>query len=100
MDTVAHAETSAIISTYIDQLKLEQLAPSTLEKYAQNLRYFRDYVKDAPIAEYIATQLVEQGVSLNVIRDLPGHVDISTTAIYLDMNPKHLQSAVNMLPDF
>ena len=276
LDTVAQAETSAIISAYIDQLKLEQLARSTLEKYAQNLRYFRDYVKDAPITEYIAksylahlrdegyshrsvelyyhaikpflaslgiqlrirfkkqrhlpqyhsldqiraivaavenrkdnwsklrqrdaliiyllaytgirraellglrvkdfdrvntmirvcgkgdkervipvvpklaallseyvvglkstdfvvpltsnrlyvivrkyataagvpdihphsfrhffaTQLNEQGVQLNIIRDLLGHADISTTAIYLDMNPKHLQSAVNMLPDF
>lgn len=48
---------------------------------------------------YFATQLVEQGVALNIIKELLGHADISTTAIYLDVLPKHLESAVLALPD-
>ena len=54
MDTVAQAETSAIISACIDNLKLEQFAPSTLEKYAQNLRYSQKYPGGSPITEYSA----------------------------------------------
>ncbi|GAI32785.1 unnamed protein product, partial [marine sediment metagenome] len=49
---------------------------------------------------YFATQLVENGVSLKTVQELLGHADISTTAIYLDVVPKHLSNAVERLPKF
>jgi len=47
---------------------------------------------------YFATQLVEAGENLKTVQELLGHADISTTAIYLDIVPKHLTSAVSKLP--
>ena len=48
---------------------------------------------------YFATQLVEAGINLKTVQELLGHADISTTAIYLDVIPKHLTDAVKHLPD-
>lgn len=47
---------------------------------------------------YFATQLVEKGVSLKVVQELLGHEDIGSTAIYLNVVPKHLSNAVSQLP--
>lgn len=47
---------------------------------------------------FFATQLCEHNVNLRIIQELLGHADISTTAIYLDVIPRHLQSAVENLP--
>lgn len=49
---------------------------------------------------FFATQLVERGVPLHIIQKLLGHADISTTAVYLDIFPTHLTTAVAVLPDF
>lgn len=46
---------------------------------------------------FFATQLIEKGVNLKVVQELLGHEDISTTALYLDVLPKHLSEAVNRL---
>jgi len=48
---------------------------------------------------YFATQLVEKNTRLDDIQRLLGHADISTTAIYLDVIPKHLTNAVSHLPN-
>jgi len=47
---------------------------------------------------FCATQLVEAGVSLKAIQQILGHADITTTAVYIDLVPKHLQDAVDKLP--
>jgi integrase/recombinase XerD len=47
---------------------------------------------------FFATQLCEHGVNLRIIQELLGHADISTTAVYLDVIPRHLQTAVDTLP--
>jgi len=46
---------------------------------------------------FFATQLIEKGTSLKDVQELLGHEDISTTAIYIDLVPKHLSDAVNRL---
>ena len=48
---------------------------------------------------YFATQLNEAGVPLNVIKELLGHQDIATTAIYLDVRPTAMHQAVSKLSD-
>lgn len=49
---------------------------------------------------FFATQLIERGVPLHIIQQLLGHADINTTAVYLDVLPKHLEAAVLTMPDF
>lgn len=48
---------------------------------------------------FFATQLIDNHVQLNVIQELLGHADISTTALYLDVRPQHLHAAVTRLPN-
>ncbi len=45
-----------------------------------------------------ATHLVEQGVSLDAVKDLLGHASIATTQIYLHATPERLRKAVEKLP--
>jgi len=49
------------------------------------------------LRHYFATRLAELGAPLRAIQELLGHADISTTAIYLDLIPKHLQGSIALL---
>jgi len=51
------------------------------------------------LRHYFATRLVEQKAQLNAIQELLGHADISTTAVYLDLIPSHLKSAISLLDE-
>ncbi|MBZ0200059.1 MAG: site-specific integrase, partial [Ignavibacteriaceae bacterium] len=44
-----------------------------------------------------ASQLVQKGVSLYVIKELLGHEDLSTTQIYSHLQQSNLSAAVNLL---
>jgi len=46
-----------------------------------------------------ATWLVEKGAEVRKVQELLGHEDISTTAIYLDVIPRHLKATVELLED-
>lgn len=44
-----------------------------------------------------ASNLVQKGVSLYVVKELLGHEDLSTTQIYSHLQSQNLKDAVNML---
>lgn len=46
------------------------------------------------LRHYFATILIEKGAPLKAVQELLGHTSIKTTAIYLDMIPKHLQTTI------
>jgi len=51
------------------------------------------------LRHYFATALVERGAEIKKVQELLGHSDISTTAIYLDVIPRHLKETVELLED-
>lgn len=58
-----------------------------------------DNLSPHSLRHYFATALLEKGVSIKAIQELLGHSDISTTAIYLDLVPQHLSSAIELLDE-
>ncbi|GAH53383.1 unnamed protein product [marine sediment metagenome] len=46
------------------------------------------------LRHYFATLLIERGAPLKAVQELLGHASIKTTAIYLDLIPKHLQATI------
>lgn len=51
------------------------------------------------LRHFFATSLVERGAELHKVKELLGHEDISTTALYLDVVPTHLRKTVELLED-
>ncbi len=49
------------------------------------------------LRHFFATTLIEQGAQLKAVQELMGHANISSTAIYMDLAPKHLESSVALL---
>lgn len=49
------------------------------------------------LRHYFATLLIDLGAQLRAVQELLGHADISTTAIYLDLIPRHLQGSIALL---
>jgi site-specific recombinase XerD len=78
--------------------------PAYLSKPAH---WFPEIVKAAGIENFtwhsprhdFASQLVMKGVNLKAVQELMCHANIKQTAIYADLSPAHLQSAVDCLVD-
>lgn len=51
------------------------------------------------LRHYFATRLIENGAELCRVRDLLGHADIGTTALYVDVVPWHLKETIELLED-
>ena len=79
--------------------KIFPLSPSTLYDMIK-LYTSRAGITDLSphsLRHYFATTLVERGAPLRTVQELLGHATISTTALYLDLVPKHLQSSIALL---
>lgn len=48
---------------------------------------------------FFATTLIEQGAQLKAVQELMGHANISSTAIYMDLAPRHLESSIALLDE-
>jgi len=53
-----------------------------------------DNISPHSFRHYFGTYLTERGAPLKAIQELMGHASIKTTAIYMDLVPRHLQSTI------
>jgi len=51
------------------------------------------------LRHFFATRLIEKGAELTKVKELLGHEDISTTALYIDVVPGHLKQTIDLLED-
>jgi len=49
------------------------------------------------IRHTVATEMLSNGVDINVVRDWLGHQDISTTALYLHVRDDRKKAAANKI---
>lgn len=95
------------LSTYIT----DHTIPPSARIFALQPRRIYTIVKDAArragipdisphsLRHYFATRLIEEGAQIKMIQELLGHADLSTTAQYLDIVPKHLAATVRLFDD-
>lgn len=95
------------IANYIQESRLSpadrlfSLGPNRLARMVREAaaRAGLDNITPHQLRHYFATSLVERGAEVRKVQELLGHEDISTTAIYLDVIPRHLQETVELLED-
>lgn len=63
-----------------------------IKRHARAAGY--DNITPHSFRHYFGTYLTERGAPLKAIQELMGHASIKTTAIYLDLVPKHLQGTI------
>lgn len=51
------------------------------------------------LRHFFATRLIESGAELRKVQELLGHESIETTAVYLDVLPRHLIQTIELLED-
>jgi integrase/recombinase XerD len=68
----------------------------SFKKAVRELKLNEDYTYHT-LRHSFASQLVQRGVSLYVVKELMGHQDIRTTQIYSHLEPKNLFEAVDKL---
>jgi integrase/recombinase XerD len=68
------------------------------ERVARRAGVMREGVSLHTLRHSFATFLLQQGCDLVSIKEMLGHADLSTTAVYLHLDATHLQNAVEKHP--
>ena len=58
-----------------------------------------DDITPHKLRHWFATRLIEKKAELKKVQELMGHASIETTAIYLDVIPRHLDETIELLED-
>lgn len=93
---------SRYINRLLPQAHLFPLHPRRLHKIVRFYAHLAGIGTLSPhsLRHYFATTLLEHGADIKAIQELLGHSDISTTAVYLDLVPRHLTHIIGLLDSF
>ena len=83
--------------TKCNSIKLNEDFISKQFKKSVRAAVLNDKIHFHSLRHSFASNLVQKGVSLYVVKELLGHEDIKTTQIYSHLQKENLMDAVNLL---
>ena len=85
------------VFTRVEGIKLNEDFVSKQFKKAVRAGELSEEIHFHTLRHSFASNLVQKGVSLYVVKELLGHEDLKTTQIYSHLQPENLMQAVNLL---
>ena len=94
---VINLENNSFVFTRINGIKLNEDFISKQFKKSVRAAGLDDKIHFHTLRHSFASQLVQKGVSLYVVKELLGHEDLSTTQIYSHLQKQNLEEAISLL---
>jgi len=90
-------EKTSFVFTRISGIKLHEDFVSKQFKKSVRAAELNEKIHFHTLRHSFASQLVQKGVSLYIVKELLGHEDLSTTLIYAHLQQQNLRDAINVL---